>query len=360
MRRNWEETRNEAAVVHSEPAQLHGPGFLHHPALPSSALPPGYHGGVPGTLENELFKTDERVHALRTKLSRLEADMVHGTHASVSGFIRIVVTHLVAGGHLGLQMRGCMVSEVVDPQAREFGWFVGDRILKVNGYPVDVEADFGREVTRAMDAYRMTGRPLVFDIVREPSPGMGPFPLCGKGAPPLPGKGGKGTPPLSPRGGKGGYAFKGKGPPYNAPPYGSPPMDMHDPQLQRLAEENRHLRQSLENDMIGQSMIMNGESFKGGKGSFGSMGPFDTRVASPPRSMIMPSSGMIPPPGSGPPSMRSVGVGASLPPGFVPPTSGMMPPASMGAGSFPTMDMRPPGSMGMRSASPNRTKHAIC
>merc|ERR1719506_3365333 len=199
MRRNWDETRKEAAVVHTEPAQMHGPGFFpHHPALASSALPPGYPGGAPGTLENELFRTEERVHALRTKLSRLEADMVHGTNSPVSGFLRIVVTHLVAGGHLGLQMRGCLVSEVVDPQAREFGWFVGDRVLKVNGYPVETEPDFAREVAKAMDGYRMAGRPLVFDIFREPhpgmmAPGMGSFPLGGKGTPPFPGKG---TPPF--------------------------------------------------------------------------------------------------------------------------------------------------------------------
>jgi len=331
MRRNWDETRQEAAVGHTEAPHMHGPGiFPHsHPALPSSALPPGYPGGAPGILEGELFRTEERVHALRTKLSRLEADMVHGANSPVSGCIRIAVTHLVAGGHLGLSMRGCLVGEVVAPEAREFGWFVGDRVLKVNGYPVESEPEFAREVGKAMDGYRMTGRPLVFDVFREPHQGMM---SPGKG-------GGMGSFPVG-KGGKGGYSFMGQAPPpYGQPPFGPPMMD---PQLQQLAEENFHLRQGIENQMIGQSMILSGpsglkgDSFKGGKGSFptmggkgGPMGPFDTRSGTPPASM---SQMTIPPS-----NMTMAPQGMMLPPSSMGPASfqTMMPPTSMGFASYP-------------------------
>jgi len=147
----------------------HGPGYF--PALPSSQLPM-QPGGAPGSLENDLFQTEERVSALRAKLCRLEADMIHGSQTPAIGHIRLVVSHLFNGGHLGLRVHGCVVAEVVHPEAWGFGWFPGDIILKVNGYPVEAEPDFAREVAKAVDGYRTTGRPLVFDVFRQLQPGM--------------------------------------------------------------------------------------------------------------------------------------------------------------------------------------------
>lgn len=230
--------------------------------------------------------------------------MVHGAQSPVSGYLRLVVTHLVAGGHLGLRMRGCVVSEIVNPEAREFGWFVGDQVMKVNGYTVQTEPEFAQEVAKALDGYRMTSRPLVFDVFRSPSEGM----MNGKGGPPgtkggnmaffPPGSKGGG---LLPPGSKGG-SYMGQ-----------------DPQLERLAAENYQLRQ----DMIGQSMTMNG----------------------PPIGQSMMLSG--PPMGKGgpPPSMRSMGVGASLPPGVMPPMSGSFPPTAQMT-LPPSMGMMPPSYMG--------------
>lgn len=199
IRRHWDETRKEAQVVHIEHPSV---GFHGHGAMtpPVAATYNGYEGGPPGTLENELARTEGRVQALRTKLARLESDMVYGAQSPVSGHLRIVMDHLVDGGRLGLHMRGTKLADIIAPEAREFGWFVGDEVLKVNGYPVNSEADFAREVARATDAYHVTRRPVVFDIYRAPHPGamMGGSPVASPYASPIHSPMGSYVPPPGP------------------------------------------------------------------------------------------------------------------------------------------------------------------
>merc|ERR1712226_642101 len=79
--RHWSEGQQESAFAPRAFASSAG-----------STVPPSLL--KPTSLTEELNSAESRVHALRAKISRLEADLVHGHGASsADGHLRIVVPH---------------------------------------------------------------------------------------------------------------------------------------------------------------------------------------------------------------------------------------------------------------------------
>jgi len=193
IKRNWTSGWAEA----NRPAVSRGDGPMPGRPYENQARPNG--SPQPGTVAHELMRSENRQEALRTKINHIEADLAKPP--GMEGFVRIVVPFLLRErwgnpgdrGHLGVEMQGCRVCEIVDPKAYEFGWTPGDTVVKVNGYPVQTPRDFQRELARAEDACRATGRPIIFDIWRQPMwgpplrPGTPPMrdSMMSGGAPPL-------------------------------------------------------------------------------------------------------------------------------------------------------------------------------
>lgn len=160
INRHWVETQTEA---------------LAFPAPPP--LPKGGRAAAsllaPGSMEADLMRTEGRIKEIRSKISSLEADLVPGRR-STSGHVRIIISQPLEGGKLGLTVKDMTVVEIADPRAAHHGWMVGDRILQVNGVPVQSTAEFSAEVAKAMAAHQKAGVPVAFDVWRQvsgPSPG---------------------------------------------------------------------------------------------------------------------------------------------------------------------------------------------
>mmetsp|Transcript_84685 Transcript_84685/g.263451 ORF Transcript_84685/g.263451 Transcript_84685/m.263451 type:complete len:283 (-) Transcript_84685:33-881(-) len=67
------------------------------------------------------------------------------------------------------QQRYLVIEAIPDLRALQFGFAVGDRVLRLNGTPMSSIPEFVREKSRAMAMYRADACPLIFDIWRRPS-----------------------------------------------------------------------------------------------------------------------------------------------------------------------------------------------
>jgi len=94
-------------------------------------------------------------------------------HDQAAGHLRIVVPHPLEGSKLGLTVKQLVVATVADPRALEFGWALGDQILKVNGVPVSNTRELSAALTGALNAWKATGQAMVFDIWRPPATAAG-------------------------------------------------------------------------------------------------------------------------------------------------------------------------------------------
>jgi len=121
----------------------------------------------PGTVQEELSKSEARVQALRMKISNLDANLNVGA-TSAEGHLRIVMPNPLDGGTLGVTLKDMVVVAIPDPRAFQFGWAVGDRVLQVNGFPVCNSQEYAKELSKAMSSYQTTAKPMVFDIWRQP------------------------------------------------------------------------------------------------------------------------------------------------------------------------------------------------
>mmetsp|Transcript_104113 Transcript_104113/g.324611 ORF Transcript_104113/g.324611 Transcript_104113/m.324611 type:complete len:552 (-) Transcript_104113:39-1694(-) len=103
-------------------------------------------------------------------------------HDQAAGHLRVVVPFPIEGSKLGLTVKQLVVAAVTDPRALDFGWALGDRILKVSGVPVANTRALSAALTGALSAWQATGQPIVFDIWRPPGttagggPGGAPAP----------------------------------------------------------------------------------------------------------------------------------------------------------------------------------------
>merc|ERR1712113_578524 len=120
------------------------------------------------SLTEEINGTDNRVQALRAKISRLEADLMSGA-SSADGHLKVDVPHLLDGNKLGVSVKDLAIESIADPRALQFGWAVGDRVMQVNAFPVCRMDEFANELAKAVSSYQANGKALVFDIWRPPS-----------------------------------------------------------------------------------------------------------------------------------------------------------------------------------------------
>lgn len=70
------------------------------------------------------------------------------------------------GGRLGLTVTDLVVAAIADPRARDHGWVLGDKILQINGTPVQSMQYFTAELARAMAEYNALSRPVIVDVWR--------------------------------------------------------------------------------------------------------------------------------------------------------------------------------------------------
>mmetsp|Transcript_48527 Transcript_48527/g.112727 ORF Transcript_48527/g.112727 Transcript_48527/m.112727 type:complete len:161 (+) Transcript_48527:2-484(+) len=79
----------------------------------------------------------------------------------------VVMHGLLEGGRIGLTLsQQLIVTHLADPRAAQYGWGMGDRVLKVNGAHVRGEDDFLDALQQAIMGFKRCGQPLVFDIKR--------------------------------------------------------------------------------------------------------------------------------------------------------------------------------------------------
>jgi len=158
VKRGWGEPQ-QCAVDLPRTSMVQAPGWMQ-----------SFDVHQPTALETELRRTEGRAQALRMKLSSLESDLVTGIPFHLEGQTKVVVPYVAAGNRLGVTLQGTVVARIDDPRAEQFGWAVGDQVLKVNGFEVTSTYDFTEELRRAMGTNSTTGKPMVFDVYRPPRP----------------------------------------------------------------------------------------------------------------------------------------------------------------------------------------------
>lgn len=91
-----------------------------------------------------------------------QARSVSPSHSPPQGQLRdLMLPELLDGVKLGVTFSATLeVLGVADPRATLCGWRVGDRLLRINGCPVDNEASFKAELARAVSQ-----RPIIFSVL---------------------------------------------------------------------------------------------------------------------------------------------------------------------------------------------------
>mmetsp|Transcript_179526 Transcript_179526/g.436799 ORF Transcript_179526/g.436799 Transcript_179526/m.436799 type:complete len:449 (+) Transcript_179526:39-1385(+) len=89
-----------------------------------------------------------------------------------AGHLRVIVPQPLDGAKLGLTVKHLVVATVTDPRALDFGWALGDQILKVNGVPVADTRALSTALAGALNAWRAVGQAMVFDVWRPPGSRM--------------------------------------------------------------------------------------------------------------------------------------------------------------------------------------------
>jgi len=83
------------------------------------------------------------------------------------GLTQVVMQKLLDGDVIGLTMNDDLtLGAFADQRAARFGWAIGDRVLKINGVPVNSKMEFMTQLQQAKEANRTMGQPLIFDIQR--------------------------------------------------------------------------------------------------------------------------------------------------------------------------------------------------
>jgi len=121
-----------------------------------------------GTFEREFSKADD---FLRLASNRIMNDRpVQATQKkpmATEGLRQVEMISLMADGSLGFIVKDMVIAEINDPQASACGWALGDRILCVNGVPISTMQELSRELDKAVQGFRSSSRPLIFDIWRH-------------------------------------------------------------------------------------------------------------------------------------------------------------------------------------------------
>lgn len=112
-------------------------------------------GGLPGGVGLDVVKADMK-------------SCSSGVH------VKVIVPHPLDGERLGLTMKSTVVAAIADPRAVQFGFELGDQILQINHFSVATFHDFARELLKALQVNRATGRPMEFDVLRSHASRMTP------------------------------------------------------------------------------------------------------------------------------------------------------------------------------------------
>lgn len=106
------------------------------------------------------------------------------------GAQRVTVMQPLEGGRLGLNLSedDLVINSFGDQRATAFGFNVGDRIVQVNGYPVNRQEDFVRAMQEAVRQNTFYTLPIIVDLIRsgrfqsvdqEGSSDLNPGDICG-------------------------------------------------------------------------------------------------------------------------------------------------------------------------------------
>lgn len=124
--------------------------------------------------EKEFELSQGWLHRNKKTLSHTTARLESGAHLPPEGRVwRLVVPKLLKGEQLGLEVHGVIVTKITDKKAKQYGWVVGDQILKINGRIVSNNLDFQERMEHAVAVLRDTERPIVFEVWREIPHAMG-------------------------------------------------------------------------------------------------------------------------------------------------------------------------------------------
>jgi len=121
-----------------------------------------------GTFEREFAKADELLRLASNRI--MNERPVQATERKpmvMEGHRQVEMLNLMADGSLGFIVKDMAIAEITDPQASACGWAFGDRILCVNGVPISTMQELSRELDKAVQGFRLSSRPLIFDIWRH-------------------------------------------------------------------------------------------------------------------------------------------------------------------------------------------------